>query len=148
MTPFNWIKWAPWIACAALSVALAGMGNLYLGKRDELASWKATVATLGRAAEQRVAAVKKEGEDNLQKVKADHEASIPTVRSGAVAAYRMRNPVAGRGTVPGNAAGIKVDDGSGAQRVPDETFIADAAEDAAKVEAWRAWCQLNQCPVE
>ena len=89
---------------------------------------------------------------NLKKVQADHEKQIPTIRARAVANYltRVRNDAStnsGGGAVQGNGPGLRLDDGAGAQCVPDEAFIADAAEDAEKVEAWREYCRLNRCPV-
>lgn len=93
--------------------------------------------------------------DNLKKVKADHEKQIPTIRARAVAnylaAHRMPDDAgesAGGGPVREDGAGIRLDDGAGKECVLDEAFIANAAEDAAKVEAWRAYCTMNNCPVE
>jgi len=60
----------------------------------------------------------------------------------------MHDKPAASGGVPGNAAGQPVDDGTGKECIPDPAFIADAAEDAARVEAWRAWCTLNKCSIE
>lgn len=93
--------------------------------------------------------------DNLKKVQADHEKQIPTIRASAVANYLAAHRVpddpgtgAGGGSVRQDGAGISLDDGAGKKCVLDEGFIADAAEDAEKVEAWRAYCTLNNCPVE
>lgn len=93
--------------------------------------------------------------DNLKKVQADHEKQIPTIRARAVAnylaAHRMPDDAgesAGGGPVREDGAGIRLDDGAGKECVLDEAFIANAAEDAAKVEAWRSYCTLNSCPVE
>lgn len=93
--------------------------------------------------------------DNLKKVQADHEKQIPTIRARAVANYLDAHRVpddagtgAGGGSVRQNGAGISLDDGTGKKCVLDEGFIADAAEDAEKVEAWRAYCTMNNCPVE
>ena len=91
--------------------------------------------------------------DNLKKVQADHEKQIPTIRARAVANYlaRVRNGASansGGGAVQGNGAGIRMDAGTSKECLDDQGFIEDAAEDAAKVEAWRAYCTLNNCPVE
>jgi hypothetical protein len=93
--------------------------------------------------------------DNLKKVQADHEKQIPSIRAGAVdkyiAAHRVRNDAganSGGGTVQGDGASHQMDDGAAKECVPDEGFIADAAEDAEKVQAWRAYCTLNNCPIE
>ena len=91
--------------------------------------------------------------DNLKKVQADHEKQIPTIRARAVANYlaRVRNGASansGGGAVQGNGAGIRMDAGTSKECLDDQGFIEDAAEDAEKVEAWRAYCTLNQCPIE
>jgi len=93
--------------------------------------------------------------DNLKKVKDDHEKQIPTIRARAVANYLAAHRVpnndgesAGSGSVREDGAGINLDDGIGKECVLDQGFIEDAAEDAEKVEAWRAYCTLNNCPIE
>ena len=93
--------------------------------------------------------------DNLKKVQADHEKQIPTIRARAVANYLAAHSMpddsgtsTGSGSVRENGAGIRLDDGAGKECVLDQGFIEDAAEDASKVEAWRAYCTLNNCPVE
>ena len=93
--------------------------------------------------------------DNLKKVQADHEKQIPTIRARAVANYLAAHRLpgdpgasAGSGYVRQDGAGIRMDDGAGKEFLADQGFIEDAAEDAAKVESWRAYCTLNNCPVE
>ena len=93
--------------------------------------------------------------DNLKKVQADHEKQIPTIRARAVANYlashRMPDDArasAGSGAMRETGTSIRLDDGAGNECVLDQGFIEDAAEDADKVEAWRAYCTLNNCPVE
>lgn len=93
--------------------------------------------------------------DNLKKVQADHEKQIPTIRARAVANYRAAHGLpddpgtgAGGSSVREEGSGIRLDDGTGKKCVPDQAFIEDAAEDALKVEAWRAWCALNECLVD
>lgn len=93
--------------------------------------------------------------DNLKKVQADHEKQIPTIRARAVANYLAAHRLpddpgasAGSGSVRQDGAGIRLDDGASKKCVLDQRLIEDAAEDAAKVEAWRAYCTLNNCPVE
>ena len=93
--------------------------------------------------------------DNLKKVQVDHEKQIPTIRARAVANYLAAHRLpddpgasAGSGSVRQDGAGIRMDDGTGKECLADQGFIEDAAEDAAKVEAWRAYCTLNNCPVE
>ena len=93
--------------------------------------------------------------DNLKKVQADHEKQIPTIRARAVANYLAAHRLpddpgasAGSGSVRQDGAGIRLDDGASKKCILDQRLIEDAAEDAAKVEAWRAYCTLNNCPVE
>lgn len=93
--------------------------------------------------------------DNLKKVQADHEKQIPTIRARAVANYLAAHSMpddsgtsTGSGSVRENGAGIRLDDATSKKCVPDEVFIENCAEDADKVEAWRAYCTLNNCPVE
>lgn len=148
------------VVIAALAALLALMTNLYLGTRDDLVvekanftSFVARVDELGKEAEDKLGKDKAEQLKNLEKVKADHEKQIPTIRAGAVANYlaRVRNNAAenpGGGAVQGNSPGIRLDDGAGKECVPDEAFIRDAAEDAEKVGAWQEYCRLNQCPVK
>ena len=92
---------------------------------------------------------------NLKKVQADHEKQIPTIRARAVANYLAAHRLpddpgasAGSGSVRQDGAGIRMDAGTSKECLDDQGFIEDAAEDAAKVEAWRAYCTLNNCPVE
>lgn len=93
--------------------------------------------------------------DNLKKVQADHEKQIPTIRARAVANYLSAHSMpddsgtsTGSGSVRENGAGIRLDDATSKKCVLDQGFIEDAAEDASKVEAWRDYCTLNNCPVE
>ena len=93
--------------------------------------------------------------DNLKKVQEDHEKQIPTIRARAVANYLATHGMpddagtsAGSGPVREDSAGIRLDDGTSKKCVLDQGFIEDAAEDASKVEAWRSYCTLNNCPVE
>ena len=99
--------------------------------------------------------LKTEGyEYTLKKVKADYESQIPAIRANAVANYLSAHglPESGANTcsgqVLGNGTGIRLDDGAVKKFVPDEAFIADAAEDAAKVGAFQAYCTMNKCPVK
>ena len=143
----------------ALLILLGIVGRLYIGARDDLIVEKANftnfvsrVDELGKEAEAKRLRDEADQLKNLEKVKADHEKQIPTIRARAVANYltRVRNDAStnsGGGAVQGNGPGLRLDDGAGAQCVPDEAFIADAAEDAEKVEAWREYCRLNRCPV-
>ena len=156
-------------AIALLAIALACMSGLYLNKRDELAAYQGKVEATAKAAEEANAKAAATAKKNLQQVKEDYETNVQKIRAGANANYaamadrlrserlrveRLRNQHSGSGSVPADAARVEVDDGAAAQRVSastctaDPEFVADAAEDAAKVEAWREWCKLNHCEVE
>lgn len=150
MNPLFLAKAAPWIAAIALAALLALMTNLYLNERDQFLIFRTSVKTLGEQAEKEQVAKKKAGEDNLTNLKATYEAKLPQIRAGAVAAYlgRVRNADSSGSPVRPDGAGIKLDDGTGKECRPDTALIEDAADDAAKVEAWRAYCTLNNCPIE
>lgn len=161
MNPLGAIKALPWVLVVALGLLLGLMTRLYLGERDALATEKANysafvaqVALEGEQAEAANAKKDAEHKQNLKKIKEENESQIPRVRADAVANYlasvglRQRsaaNP--GGGAVPGNGAGIRLDDDAKRQCLPDEAFIRDAAEDAAKLEAWQRYCRMNRCPV-
>jgi len=113
-----------------------------------LAAFRATVQTLGEQAAANVKRIEQQGKDNLKKVTDDYERKIPAIRAGAVAAYKLRYPNASSCTVCQNVPGKPLDDAARPQCVPDSAFIESAADDAAKVSAWQAWCILNQCPVQ
>lgn len=157
------LKFWPYIVIAALVAALVGMGHLYLGKRDELAAqvtkynyFVGATAVIGKQAEETKKADEAKHEQNLQQVKENHENQIDQVRTDAVANYIAAHPVrvrnvastsSGSGSVRGDGSGLKLDDGTSKECIPDQAFIQDAAEDAEKVGAWIEYCQRNNCPV-
>lgn len=161
MNPLDSLKALPWRLVVALGLALCLMTNLYLGKRDALATEKANYKAFAESVEREGKEAKEENDrkdaehkQNLKKIKEENESKIPRVRADAVANYlasvglRQRsaaNP--GGGAVPGNGAGIRLDDDDKRQCLPDEAFIRDAAEDAAKLEAWQRYCRMNRCPI-
>ena len=142
-------KALPWLLAAALAAYASIVTGRYLDKRDEMTTFKAQVEQMGAAAQAAADQAKTDAEDNLKKVQAANEKKLPAIRANAVARYldRLRKSDASGGSVPTNAAGVGVDDGAGKECVPDRRFVTDAAEDAAKVEAFRAYCILNNCPV-
>lgn len=153
MNPISWLRVGTYALIGALIGALAMMTNLYLGKRDELVAYQSEVRALGQRAKDEAEETKRLHQETLIQVRKDYEDRVPQIRDDAVAAYRAANRVrvpakpSGSG-VPAASPGLKVDDGASAQCVLDEEFIRDAAEDAAKVEAWRDYCYRNRCPVE
>ena len=143
-----WIKAFPWILCLLLLLGLAGMTHLYMGERDELTKYKATVIQMGEDAKAAVLLKEKEGQDNLTQLKADHEKDIPAIAANAVAAYKLRYP-ANRCAVPSNGSGLKLDDGKKQELIPvGPEFIQECANDSNKVGAFIEYCSLNHCPVE
>lgn len=147
MIGLPWLKMAPW-GIAALMALIAGVClHLYQAERDAHVAYKATIA---QAIADQQAALKAEAnrmEANLKQVRQDYEDKIETIRSNAVALYRMRQPAGQSGAMPAATGGKQMDDGTAAKCVADE-FVADAADDAAKVSAWQDWCKRNNCPIE
>ena len=146
MIPSLWLKAAPWIIAGVMALAAAMAGKMYLSERDEFTAFRAEAKTLGESAEREKVAIETERKANLEKVK-EYERNIPSIRSAAVDAYRLRYANANCSPLPIPSAGIKVDDGAGKKSMAD-SFVADCGEDAAKLEAWREWGRLNGVPVE
>ena len=142
---------AKYAIIALLAIALASMTGLYLNKRDEMAALEGSVQAIGAAAEKAVKEKEAEGKANLTKIKEDHEAKVPQIRAGAVAAYRaahrVRNVDPRGGEVPNPGAGQPVDDAGTCEPILDEAFVESAAEDAAKLSAWQDYARLNGIPV-
>lgn len=140
------------VVFAVLVLALGAMTKLYLDTRDELTTFVAQVEQAGRDAQDEKARTEARHAANLEKVKAEYESNIPEIRAGAVAnyraAHRLPKPAADRRSVPDAAPGVRLDDDAERQCVPDDAFIENAAEDAAKLAAWIGLCQRNNCPVE
>ena len=146
MIPSLWLKAAPWIIAAAMALAAVMAGKMYLSERDKFTAFRAEAKTLGEAAEREKVAIETERKANLEKVK-EYERNLPSIRSAAVAAYRLRYANASCSALPVSSASLKVDDGS-SQKSMDDSFVADCGDDAAKLEAWRTWGRLNSIPIE
>ena len=147
MIGLPWLKMLPWGIAALMAIAAATCLHLYQSERDSFVAYRAEVTAIGKAQEAQIEKERQQAEENLKQGRQDYENKIPVIRRDAVASYRMRYPQSSRCEMPGNAAGQQVDDGTAAKCVADE-FIADAADDAAKVTAWQDWCKRNNCPVE
>lgn len=153
MNPLNWLRVGTYALIGVLIGALGMMTNLYLGKRDELIAYQSEVRALGQRAKDEADETRRLHEQTLIQLRREYENRIPEIRDNAVAAYRasIRVRVQSKPSVspvPTPSPSVQVDDGAGTQCVLDEEFIRDAAEDAAKVEAWRDYCYRNHCPVE
>ena len=143
-----WIKALPWGVAALMAFAAAFCLRLYQSERDAFTTYRAKVAAIAEAQQAQIERDKQQAEQNLRQVRKDYEDRIPDIRDAAVRAYRLRYPNTCSGAVPGTSTSVQVDDGASPQCVLDDQFIRDAAEDAAKVEAWREYCFRNKCPVE
>lgn len=149
-------KFWPYIVIAGLIATNLLAIKLWAHARTDLSNYRAEVAATGKAAEAQHAAEIAQHEDNLKKTKATYETQLANASVSAVSnylAHRVPRPNPGRGQVPAAGSGLKVDDaGTGKQLPadcePDQPFILRAAHDAAQVNAWRDYCDRNNCPVE
>lgn len=147
MIGLPWLKMLPWGIAALMAIAAATCLHLYQSERDSFVAYRAEVTAIGKAQEAQIEKERQQAEENLKQVRQDYEDKIETIRSNAVALYRMRQPAGQSGAMPAATGGKQMDDGTAAKCVADE-FVADAADDAAKVTAWQDWCKRNNCPVE
>jgi len=150
MNPFTLIKAAPWIAVAVLAALLALMTSLYLGKRDELSSYKATVAQANADQLKALTELGDQREKNLEETRKEYESKVPIIRDNAVRAYCLRNPALCQPAARcEDGPSVPVDDDAVEKPVACEReFIQFAAEDALKVGAWIDYCKRNNCPIE
>ena len=154
-----------WLALAVFGFGVASGGGaawFVQGLRlthaeQEFTKFRQDTKEAGLAAKANKLRIENEHKDNLAKVVNDNEDKLPKIRSEAVANYLAAHPAnvmrvkprenSGGSGVSGNGPGIRLDDGTGKECVPDTVFIQDAAEDASKVSAWIEYCTLNHCPV-
>lgn len=150
MNPLSLIKSAPWIAAIVLAALLALMTNLYLGKRDELAGFRATVAQANADQLKALNEIADQREKNLEETRKDYESKVTAVRDGAVAAYCLRNPALCQPAARcENPASYPVDDGTKPPGISvDDAFIQDVAEAVGKLKAFQDKCKRDNCPVE
>jgi hypothetical protein len=139
------------IVIGVLSALVVMFYNLWLGARDDLASFKGQIAQSAADAEAENARMLRVQLANLNVLKVDYEAKLPQVRSDAIANYlarRVRTKPAGETGVPSTGTGIKVDDGTSKESIPDPSFIADCAEDAHRLTAWQQYGRMNHLPIK
>ena len=150
MNPLLLAKAAPWIAAIVLAALLSLMTNLYLGKRDELAGFQATVAQANADQLKALTEIADQREKNLEEVRKDYESKVPAIRDGAVAAYCLRNPALCKPAARcENPASVPVDDGTKPAGISvDDAFIQDVAEAVGKLKAFQDKCKRDNCPVE
>ena len=134
------------VAIGILSLALALTFKLWRGEVKEFAMFKAQVELLGKQAEAEKKRIETEHAKVTKEIGDAWAKNLDSVRNNAVARYRMRdNP--GRGFMPGLTLRPQEPDGACKEQVADG-FIADAAEDAAKVGAWQDWARSLNLPVK
>ena len=148
MNPILLLKAAPWIIAAILAAGVALMTHMYMKERDAFTAFRTEIKLLGDQAQAEKTRIEAQYEANLKKVQASYENQIPAIRSGAVANYKLRYPNTSFSCLSDAPAGQQVANGASQECLPDPAFIANAADDAAKVEAWRSWAALNNVPVE
>lgn len=149
-------KFWPYIVIAGLVATNLLAVKMWAHARTDLANYRAEVAAVGKAAEDQHAAEIAQHEDNLKKVKATYETQLADASVNAVAnylAHRVSRPRPSGSQVPASGSGLKMDDGSASKQLPadcepDQPFILRAAHDAAQVNAWRDYCDRNNCTVE
>ena len=138
------------VAIVILSLALALTFKLWRGEVKEFAMFKAQVEVLGKQAKAEKKRIETEHAKVTKEIGDAWAKNLDSVRNNAVARYRLRdNP--GRGFMPGLTLRPQEPDGASKERLacdPDEAFIADAAEDAAKVTAWQDWARSLNLPVK
>lgn len=138
------------VAIGILSLALALTFKLYRNEVEKYALFRAQVEVLGEQAKAEKKRIETEHAKVTKEIGDAWAKNLDSVRNNAVARYRMRdNP--GRGFMPGLTIRPQEPDGASKERLAcdtDEAFIADAAEDAAKVGAWQDWARSLNLPVK
>lgn len=136
---------------AVLALLLAGAVKLWRAEVRDFAVFKAQVEVLGKQAEAEKKRVETENKRIAKEMSDAWAKNLEVARDNAVRNYaaRLRRD-AGRSAVPELAAGAKAPAGAGKEQVatctPDEQFIRDAAEDAARVEEAREFFQRHRFP--
>jgi len=139
------------VVLGVLSALLALTFNLWRGEVRDFAVFKAQVEVLGKQAEAEKKRVKAENKRIAKEMSDAWAKNLEVARDNAVRNYvaRLRRD-AGRSAVPGATAGAQAPAGAGKEQVaactPDEQFIRDAAEDAARVEEAREFFQRHKFP--
>lgn len=139
----------------AATVLIGAVVNFYVlwqFEKSDFAEFKLHIEIEARKAEEKAREINALHEKTLKEVKNDYEKKLPSVRAGAVAAYRATHPgwmlpPAGSSQVPGDAGSAEGSNGAGEECVLDEPFISDAAEDALKINAWQEWARKNNLQV-
>ena len=138
----------PYIVAFGIGFSAAwGFQGLRLDNaKKDLLILETSVKTLGEQAKIEKEKVEQERDANLVKVET-YEKELPTVRSNAVAAYKLRYPNTCSSGVPSPSPSKQVDEGTSKEPVV-TGFIEDSADDANKLAAWQAWAILNDIPTK
>ena len=139
------------ILIGILSALLALTFKLWRDEARAFAVFQAEVDVLGRQAEAEKKRVEADHKRIAEEMSNAWAKNLEAARDNAVRNYaaRMRRD-ARRSAVPGDATGAKASAGAGKEQVaacaPDEQFVRDAAEDAARVEEAREFFQRHKFP--
>lgn len=110
--------------------------------------FKAQVEVMGKQAEVKKKETEAKQNQILKETGDAWAKNLDAVRNNSVNRYRMRGGSSG-GAMPGLAIRTEKLDGTGKEQLACEPgFIADAAEDAAKVAAWQEWARRLGLPVK
>lgn len=139
------------VAIAVLALALGVTFKLWRGEVRDFAVFKAQVEVLGKQAETEKKRVEAENKRLAKEMSDAWAKNLDVARNSAVRNYaaRLQRDANGR-AVPGASAGAKAPAGAGKEQVaactPDEQFVRDAAEDAARVEEAREFFRSHKFP--
>lgn len=139
------------VAIAVLSALLALTFNLWRSEARAFAVFQAQVEVLGKAAEAEKKRVEAENKRIAKEMSDAWAKNLEVARDNAVRNYAARvRRDASRREVSKPAAGAEAHVGAGKESVaactPDEQFIRDAAEDAARVEETREFFRRHKFP--
>lgn len=141
------------IAIGILSAALALTFKLWRGEVHDFAHFRAQVEVLGQAAEREKKRIETEHNQITKEMSDAWAQNLNAYRADAYRIYTQRlRDNAGRGFMPGITLRPQAPDGTGKERLaacaPDEAFIQDAAEDAARIGEWQSWARRIGFPVK
>ena len=110
--------------------------------------FRAKVEVIGQEAEKKKKETEAKQNQILKETGDAWAKNLDAVRNNSVNRYRVRGGSSG-GAMPGLAFRTEKPDGTGKEQLACEPgFIADAAEDAAKVAAWQEWARRLGLPVK
>lgn len=137
------------VVIAVLSTALAITFKLWRHEVQAYATFRAQVEVLGEQARADKKRIEAEHAKVTKEIGDAWSKNLDAVRANAVRRYANRvQPSPGQGYMPGLTLRPQEPDGASKEQLAcDPGFIADAAEDAAKVGAWQEWARSLNLPV-